>query len=36
MIVLLIFLTILYIIEVILHEKDKKRLKEIKRRYGED
>lgn len=33
---IIIILTVLYIIEVILHEKDKKKLKEIRKRYGED
>lgn len=36
MIILILFITFLYVIEVILHEKDKKKLKEIKKRYGED
>lgn len=34
--ILLIFIGILYAIEIILHEKDKKKLKELKKRYGVD
>lgn len=34
--IIIIGLSILYLIEVIMHEKDKKKLKEIKKRYGEE
>lgn len=33
---IIIILSVLYIIEIINHEKDKKKLKEITNRYGED
>jgi len=36
MIVAIIIISILYLVEIILHEKDKKELREIKRRYGDD
>ena len=32
--ILLIFIGMLYAIEVIMHEKDKKRLKELEKRFG--
>lgn len=34
--IFIIVITILYGIEIILREKDKKELKEIKKRYGDD
>lgn len=36
MIWIIILLTVMYVIEVVLHEKDKKKLKEIKNKYGDD
>lgn len=35
-IVIIVLLTIAYIFEIVMHEKDKKKLKEFKKKYGDD